>query len=702
MNVDTGNRDPGELEDLFFWLQRVLQKYAGNPGCAECLRLAREGLAQIRPRLDAARRDDVVQLCEEMHRVVQDLETQRIGWTADGAELLVRAALQMSGPLGLTGAAPGRLAHVLLPLVNELRALRGAGRLMTPAIVLAAERVRPEPAAILVPGPGAGAGAGAGAAESPPVASGASAVPGVSGASGASGGEGAGAGVWLHSLHDARGQFQRGLLDLLQGQDPAAAARRIEHAAAAIAETLHGSAGQLLFRAAARLAGTLAGALARDAAVVAPPVRQLLGRVDRHLGDGLQMAEQIQTEGSDPAARAFPVDAELLLMLDAATDALERGVTSGGLSGSGAGHADPVPGRPAVRQWERTPLAAVSGVGSGQPTAARAGGEPRPAAGLDYDRELLQTRVLAIGMAVPSQGFIEAVETDTRNLRATLSRWQENPRNAALMAAMEERFRALREQARSGGAPRLGEFAWVLESFIAARGAARAADVEAVQVIEDAVNVLPDLLEEVLTGGAPETPVADIVLRIEAILAEGSGPEDGEDEGPEPAAQDDAALDRIRRKGGAEMARLAAAFAALDDAPPPGIAAGAPPEAGTASEPLDTLAGPRARAAEIAAWHQRVVDALTQAASQTQALEQVLDRLRAGPGSAGVGGMPPPAPGAPVAGIDQALEELELLRLSLGAAIGNASAALLQQRRATQALQDRLAADPRGTGPAED
>jgi hypothetical protein len=661
MNVDTGNWEQGELEDLFFWLQRVLQKYAENPGCAECLRLARDGLAQIRSGLDAAGRDDVVQLCEEMRQVVRDLEAERIGWTAEGAELLVRAALQLSGPLGLTGAAPERLARVLLPLVNELRALRGAGRLMTPAIVLAAERTEPESA----PVPAAGDGAG----------------------------------PWLRSLQDARGRFQRGLLDLQQGRDRAAAARRVADASAIIAEILHGSAARLLFRAAARLAG----ALARDAAAAALPVQQLLGRVDRQLGDGLRMAQRIQTEGTDPETRAFPVDAELLVMLDAATDALERGVVAAsGLPGSGAGHAGLVPGQSAVRQFAGTPLVAVPGGGAGRPGPTRAGTGPHPAASLDYDRELLQTRVLAIGMAVPPEAFVDAVETDSQHLRAALTRWLENPRHAALAAAMGKRFGALRERARAGGALRLGEFAWILESFIAARGAARAADIEAVQVIEDAVTVLPGLLEELRTGGAPETPVADIVLRIEAILAEGSSPEGEDDEGRETVAEDEAALDRVRRQGGAEMARLAAAFAALDDARPPGTPAGAAPETGTAPESSAMLAGVRAQAAEIAAWHQRVVDALTQAALQTQALERVLDRLRTGPGPAGAGGVRPPVPGASAEGVDRVLEELEELRLNLGSAIGNASAALLQQRRAAQALQDRLAADPRGTGPAVD
>jgi hypothetical protein len=663
MNVDTGNWDQGELEEMFFWLQRVLQRYADNPGCGECLRLARDGLAQIRSGLGAAGRDDAVQLCEEMHRVVQDLEAERIGWTADGAELLVRAALQMSGPLGLAGAAPERLARVLLPLVNDLRALRGAGRLMTPAIVMAPEPTQPEVAVI----PAADDGHDR----------------------------------WFDSLQDARGRFQRGLHDLLQGRDQAAAARRLADAATAVAGVLQGSAAQLLFRAAARLAG----ALARDAAVAAQPVQQLLERVDCHLGEGLRRAQQIRTDGADPATGAFPVDAELLAMLDAATDEVQRGVAATrGLSGSGAVRAL-VPGQPALRQPERTSRAAAPGGEGGWPAATRTRKEAAPAASLDCDRERLQAPALAVGVAAASEALVDAVETEMRQLRTSLNRWLENPRNAVLAAAMGELFHNLRERARAGGAQRLGEFAGVLESFIAVLGPAGAADVEAVQVVEDAVNVLPGLLDELRTGAAPETPLADIVLRIEAILAEGPGTRGEEDAGPEPAAQDEAALDRLRRQAGAEMARLAAAFAALDDAPASGIPAAAAPGPGTAAESgaasAAMFAGARARAAEIAAWHQRVVDALTQAALQTQALEQGLDRVRAGLGPGAAGGPPPTPSGASAAGVEHALDELEKLRLNLGAAIGNASAALLQQRRATQALQDRLAADPGGAGSAD-
>ncbi|TVP80995.1 hypothetical protein [Thioalkalivibrio sp.] len=600
MTIDTGNWDQGELEDLFFWLQRVLQKYAENPGCHECLRLARDGLAQIRGGLDAVGRDDVVQLCEEMQRTVADLEADRIDWTPEGAELLVRASLQLSGPLGLTGAEPGRLARVLLPLVNELRGLRGAGRLMTPAIVMAAES--PEPAAVMPP-------------------------------------EDNGAAVWIRALHEARRSFQRGLLDLLHGRDVPAACAQLGDAASRVADALPEGDGKGLFRAAARLATGLAG----EDHAPSPAVKQLLGRVDRQLGDGLQGAERALSAGDDPRYRVFPVATGLLDQLAETLDALEA----------------------------------------------------QAADGLAYDRALLESAVLAPGVTAAPGSLVDALELRSRELSVALEDWREAMDDPARVARIGACFGKLRKEARAGGALRIGEFAGILASFIAVQGAAGAADAEAGQVIEDAGNVLPGLLEEVRTAGTPDTPVADIVLRAEAILEEGTPAEAAEEDGgAEPVAEDEAGLARMRRKGGADMARLAAAFAALEDGTTP--PAGGAPEGDGASTPARVDA--RAQVGEIAAWHQRIVAALTQAAGEAQALERLVSRLRSalGPDAAG-GPQESETDGFPDArseDLQQALDELEQLRLTLGTTIGNASAALLQQHRATQALQDRLAIDP--------
>ena len=605
MTIDTGNWDQGELEDLFFWLQRVLQKYAENPGCHECLRLARDGLAQIRAGLDAVGRDDVVQLCEEMQRAVADLEAGRVDGTPEGAELLVRAALQMSGPLGLTGAEPGRLARVLLPLVNELRGLRGAGRLMTPAIVMAAESPEPARAGVRPP-------------------------------------EDTGAADWIRVLRDARRRFQHGLLDLLHGRDVPAACVRLADAASRVADALPEGDGRSLFRGAARLATGLAGG---DQAP-SPAVKQLLGRVDRQIGDGLQAAERALSAGDDPRQRVFPVATGLLEQLAEARDGLEA----------------------------------------------------QAAGGMSYDRDLLESAVLGPGVTAAPGSLVDALELRSRELSVALEDWRQSMDDPAGVARIGACFGNLRKEACAGGALRIGEFAGILASFIAAQDTGGIADAEAAQVVEDAVKVLPDLLAEVRAAGTPDTPVADIVLRAEAILAEGIPAEavEEEDRGVEAVAEDEAGLARMRRKGGADMARLAAAFAALEDGTRP-LAEGAP-EGGGASALGPARGDARSPVGEIAAWHQRIVAALTQAAGEAQALERLVSRLRSalgtdtagGPRERGEAGLP----GAPGEDIQQALDELEQLRLTLGTAIGNASAALLQQRRATQALEDRLALDP--------
>jgi len=139
MDSDTVTWDQAEPEDLLFWVQRALQRYIENPGCEECLGLAREGLGRLRPGLEVAGQHDAIPLCEELFRVAAALDEGRLQWSPDVSALLSRAAPRLSG-------APDSAGSPLLPLVNELRALRGVGALMMPAIVGAAGAA-PAPAA---------------------------------------------------------------------------------------------------------------------------------------------------------------------------------------------------------------------------------------------------------------------------------------------------------------------------------------------------------------------------------------------------------------------------------------------------------------------------------------------------------------------------------------------------------------------------
>lgn len=688
MNMDTGTWDHGELEDLFFWLQRVLQKYAENPQCQECLGLAGDGLAQIRLGLDAVGRDDVVQLCEEMHRVVAALSEGRVEPTPEGTELLVRSALQLSGPIGLATAGPERLARVLLPLVNDLRQLRGAGALMTPAIVMAPSGVsglRPPSVSSGSPQPGAESG-------------------------------------WVQSLRETRKRFQRGLLELLQGRDLDGATRRLAETSGAIAQVLPaGDLGELF-----RLAARLALVLGQGTDGVADSAKPLLGRVDRQLGNALRQAESALAGGRDPASEVFAVDHDLTGMLEAVLRVQEdtaAGPTVFARSAMPAARMIHDVGVAAEAQSaDETATATATDHGHGESTEARpepaisgsaqeasisrpmvrdadlddarsgtaAGRYPAP---LVYDREVLEERVLAPGMPAPEPEWIAVLDAAVSALREASLGSRAAPANTESIA---DGFRALHQHARDV-APRLGEFAQILEYFVAAsRSAGHRIDAEAAQVIEDAMNVLPGLLTEVRSASAAITPVADIVLRVEAIIEEGFENPVMEPESAGSEVDDSDKLARMRRQGGAEMARLAAAFAALD-----GDSEQARADSANGLPPAEAaLEAALSRTAEVAAWHPRVVDALTQVAGHTQMLERVVARLRSGFGGAQAVGGPFSEPGGepPASGDDpgQALEELEQLHLAIGTAVGNASAALLQQHRAIKELQDRLSADARG------
>lgn len=689
MNMDTGTWDHGELEDLFFWLQRVLQKYAENPQCQECLGLAGDGLAQIRLGLDAVGRDDVVQLCEEMRRVVTALSEERIERTPEGAELLVRSALQLSGPVGLTAAGPEQLARVLLPLVNDLRQLRGAGALMTPAIVMASSSASgPRPASVSGDSPRPGAGSG-----------------------------------WVQSLHDTRKRFQRGLLELLQGRDLEGATRRLAETSTAIAQSL--PAGDLaeLFRLAARLAVVLG----QNTGGTTDSAKPLLGRVDRQLGNALRQAESALADGHDPAAEAFAVDQDLTGMIEAALRTPEPPVVDATVSAHASTPVAPGGQRPGIPLEPRSmgepamgadprhsdsaevrPEPVFAGSAQGAATSSPAYRDATPigagsgrAAGqypapLVYHREALNEWVLPPGVLAAHPDRVAVLDAVVSDLREASLEGCSIPGNTAAIESIAHGFRVLREHA-SEVAPRLGEFARILEYFVtASRTAGNCMDAEAAQVVEDAVNVLPGLLTEVRSASAAITPVADIVLRVEAIIEEGFEDPVIEPESAGSQVEDSDKLARMRRQGGAEMARLAAAFAALD-----GYAEQASADTDSTLPPAEAaLKTALVRTAEVAAWHPRVVDALTQVAEHTQMLERIVARLRSGfrGGLAAGGQLPATGGGLPESrdDLERTLGELEQLHLAIGTAVGNTSAALLQQHRAIKELQDRLSADARG------
>lgn len=99
-------------------------------------------------------------------------------------------------------------------------------------------------------------------------------------------------------------------------------------------------------------------------------------------------------------------------------------------------------------------------------------------------------------------------------------------------------FHTLKGSGRLAGALRLGEFAWVVESFLnRLLEGGDEADFATIQALEDAIGVLPGLVAEVRDDTGPDTPVLDIALRLQALLSGAMEP--SEEPGEVPAGVED-------------------------------------------------------------------------------------------------------------------------------------------------------------------
>ncbi|AHF00294.1 hypothetical protein [Thioalkalivibrio paradoxus] len=675
MTTASGTWTRGELDDLFFWIQRALQKYVENAACGECLRLAGEGLGQVQASLEGAGRGDIDSLCAEMLHVIAALETDDIAAQSEAGDVLLRAALRIPGQLETTETSVQQRDRAVAPLVNELRALRGAA----PRIAAPEPRIaEPELFTPRLVDPGAPSPA---AAQSSP-------------------------------LQQSRRRFQQALLDLLRDRDPPATLLRLAETAAGVARALPDGDGRALFDA----TGELAAALVHKPGSLSVLHKQLFGRVDRELGQWLRRIEQAPAQGRPFSVEPVAVTAELIEQtrdaLDRVTGAAPQALVSAADSQPAAedpGGAAPVRGGPAAgppgvraAPGDSIPKIDPGSTTAGGPAVSDAGpdasvdgsvdasvgtsggavggktGTTLPNDRAEFDEGRLLGPVGAGAGPLPG-GELERLAAGVVRLEQAFGEWRAAPSEPGAMGSVAAGFRALREDAEATAAPRLGEFAWLLESFLATLAAeGRVAGAEPLQVVDDAVHVLPELLAEIREDRSPDTPVIDIVLRIQAIRDQPPLPAEEDDPVPDAAGEPD--LERIRRKGAEDMARLAAAFAALDG---DDARASAEDDEPVLWSPAEVQAA-RAKLSELASWHQHAVAALTQAAGQLGTLEQLLTRMQQAPGSAA------PSEGDADPETRECLDLLEQARLGLAGAIGNASAALLQQRRATQALQDRL------------
>jgi hypothetical protein len=274
--------DTGAFEDLFAWIQRALERYAGDRDCRHCLRLAREGLDQLRTAPGSAPRNAAADVLRaQMHARCLDLEEGRRDWSAAGVEALLGDLRQLRTLLEAGEAGAAASGSGVMPLGGLLRRSLG-------------DRDRPAPEPRPLPG--------VVERSLDPVAP--------------ESGIGTGARRTHEELQHARRAFQRVLVELMYDRDSPQSFGRLAEVSAGIAEALPGTGCAALFRAVEDLGQrhALAAIPASD------DLKALLGRVDRQLGQCLR--EFGAEAGSAP--ETFSVEPALLdPMLQALREALQ-------------------------------------------------------------------------------------------------------------------------------------------------------------------------------------------------------------------------------------------------------------------------------------------------------------------------------------------------------------------------------------------
>ncbi|MBV8805731.1 MAG: Hpt domain-containing protein, partial [Sinobacteraceae bacterium] len=116
--------------------------------------------------------------------------------------------------------------------------------------------------------------------------------------------------------------------------------------------------------------------------------------------------------------------------------------------------------------------------------------------------------------------FIEEAHEELAKIKKFFPAWDQNPMERDSLVTVRRSFHTLKGSGRMVGARELGEFAWSIENLlnrILDNTLTRTPQI--VEVLRDAVNALPDLVEQLETGRAPRVDAASIAARANAIAA---------------------------------------------------------------------------------------------------------------------------------------------------------------------------------------
>src|ERR1700761_6974073 len=116
--------------------------------------------------------------------------------------------------------------------------------------------------------------------------------------------------------------------------------------------------------------------------------------------------------------------------------------------------------------------------------------------------------------------FIEEAHEELAKIRKFFPAWDQNPMERESLVTVRRSFHTLKGSGRMVGARELGEFAWSIENLlnrVLDNTLSRAPAI--VDVLRDAVNALPEMVEQLETGRAPRVDAQQIAARAQALAA---------------------------------------------------------------------------------------------------------------------------------------------------------------------------------------
>ena len=114
--------------------------------------------------------------------------------------------------------------------------------------------------------------------------------------------------------------------------------------------------------------------------------------------------------------------------------------------------------------------------------------------------------------------FLEESQEEIASLRDHFPRWKQNSENREALSTVRRSFHTLKGSGRMVGAELIGEFAWSMENMLN-RIIDQTIDLtqEAVDLIEAAIEALPELIEQLEVGTEPKVDVATMMEKAHAM-----------------------------------------------------------------------------------------------------------------------------------------------------------------------------------------